>query len=97
MNANHPLVRWLVRTPGGRTKLAREAGIRWQTVDDIIKGKHVPRASTAIALSRATGGEVSAAAILGLDEHPVTDAAAAAARKTAQASSGQAVSDEDAA
>lgn len=62
------------KTPKGRSVLARAASVRWQTVDDILRGKHTPRAETAKALSRATGGEVSAAAIMGLDdeEHAAT-------------------------
>lgn len=65
---------WVEKTPKGRSVLAKAAGVRWQTVDDIVRGKHTPRAETARALSRATGGEVSAAAIMGLDadEHAAT-------------------------
>ena len=59
---------WVAKTPGARSVLARGAGVRWQTVNDILSGKHTPRAETAKALSRATGGEVSAAAIMGLEE-----------------------------
>lgn len=68
---------WVEKTKGGRSVLARRAGVRWQTVDDILDGKHTPRASTAKALSAATGGEVSAAAILGLDEGHTSNVAPA--------------------
>lgn len=67
---------WVERTPHARTVLARGAGLRWQTVDDIIRGKHKPRVDTAKALSRATGGAVSAAEVLGLDHDPSTTEAA---------------------
>lgn len=65
---SNALKAWVEKTKGGRSVLARRAGVRWQTVDDILDGKHTPRASTAKALSAATGGEVSAAAILGVDD-----------------------------
>jgi hypothetical protein len=86
----HPLIQWLDATPGGRTRLARGAGIRWQTVDDIVRGKHVPRASTAKAMAAATGGAVSAAAILGVDEHAAHRADDLRAVETAPTSSADA-------
>lgn len=92
MTQGNALNRWLASREGGRTQLARAAGVRWQTVDDISRGKHVPRASTAIAISRATGGEVTAAELLGIEAHPVTDGAAKPKRKAARASSGRASS-----
>ena len=69
---------WVDRTPNGRSVLARRAGVRWQTVDDILRGKHRPRAEPAEALSAATGGEVSAAAILGVEHTPSMPAASTA-------------------
>jgi len=44
--------------------LARKAGMSWQDVDLIIKGKRQPKRETAERLSEATGGEVSVAEIL---------------------------------
>lgn len=48
-------------------ELARRAGVTWQVIDEIAKGKRVPRAPLARRISAATGGVVSAAALMGLD------------------------------
>lgn len=71
---------------GGRAQLARKAGVQWATIDAIVRGKTVPKPSTALSISRATGGAVPAAAILlgscvdsDCDSHAETLAPAAAA------------------
>lgn len=68
----HALQAWADRR-GGRSLLAKRTGLTWQHVDRIIRGLVKPKTETAIALSRATDGEVSAAAILGLEPHRPTD------------------------
>lgn len=68
------LAKWLDRNGGAAGKrrlldLLREktgATLRWQTIDFIARGKATPRASTARLIEQATGGEVSAAALLGV-------------------------------
>lgn len=72
-----PLRDWLelqkergVRAP--MTALVRGSGLTWAAVHRIVQGEAQPRALTAKALERATGGEVSAVALLGLAEGPAT-------------------------
>jgi hypothetical protein len=59
--------------------LARKAGMSWQDVDLIIKGKRQPKRETAERLSEATGGEVSVAEILCAKVHEETVAPTPAA------------------
>jgi len=56
----------------GRSKaaLARAVGVRWQTLHEIAEGRTTPRPATALAIEQATDGEVSAAALLGLNGAP---------------------------
>lgn len=44
-------------------RLADATDLRWQTIDDIAKGKSVPRPETAAVIEKATGDEVTAAAL----------------------------------
>lgn len=61
------LARWVeAKGKGARATLARRAGVQWQTVDAIVRGETVPTRETALRLSEATDGEVSAAEILGV-------------------------------
>lgn len=58
---------WIkARGEGATARLARDAGMTWPSVAEIVKGRSTPRVETARALSRATGGEVTVAEILGL-------------------------------
>ena len=81
----HPLQPW-ADEPGGRAQLARAVGTDWQTIHDIIRGERMPRPALAQRISDATGGAVSAAAILGV-AHPATVEAPKRKRKTARPSS----------
>lgn len=49
-------------------ELARAAGTTWQVIDEIAKGRRVPRADLARRISAATGGVVSAAVLMGLTD-----------------------------
>lgn len=60
-----------VRERGGvraKRELAQRAGLRWQTVHDIVRGAARPRVTTALAIERATDGAVRAVELLGLGE-----------------------------
>lgn len=50
---------------GAKAKLARATGLQFNTILYLVQGKHVPSPSTAIAISRATGGAVSILELLG--------------------------------
>lgn len=50
-----------------KRELAEKTGLRWATIHDIAEGRAVPRADTAKKIAEATGGAVSAAALLGLE------------------------------
>lgn len=85
------LTEYLARTKGGRTAIARAAGIRWQTVDEIARGQVTPRVTTARAISAATEGAVSVAELLGLSAHDMpTGGHPTAKRKAARTSRGAA-------
>lgn len=63
------LARWVrEQGDGARARLARRAGVQWQTVDAIVAGRVTPRVETARRLSDATDGAVSVAEILGITE-----------------------------
>jgi DNA-binding transcriptional regulator YdaS (Cro superfamily) len=78
----HPLQPWCDRK-GGRLQLARDAGVTWQTINEIAQGRRRPRADLALRISRATGGAVSAAELMGLDPHQPTLAPAEPAKECA--------------
>ena len=63
----HPLKAWADKS-GGRLELARKSGVTWHVIDDICKGRRTPRADLAKRISAATGGAVSASALMGLDD-----------------------------
>lgn len=67
---------WLERAGNSRSSLARRSGISKTTLHRITRGETVPRAKTAKAIEEATGGEVTAAELLGLDA-PHSDSEAA--------------------
>lgn len=50
-------------------ELARRAGVAWHVIDEIVSGRRTPRADLAKRISAATDGKVSAARLMGLDEH----------------------------
>lgn len=52
---------------GAKTRLSRAVGCRWQTMHEIASGRSRPRPHTAVAIEFATGGEVRAEDLLGLD------------------------------
>lgn len=56
---------WLRKPGNTKYGLAKRAGVTWRTVHRIALG-HVPRASTARLIEKATDGEVTAAEILGV-------------------------------
>jgi len=59
---------WLAAQPrGAKTRLARAADIAYSTLLAIEAGRARPLAATARRIEAATGGEVRAARILGLE------------------------------
>lgn len=52
--------------------LHEATGLRWATIHDIARGASKPRPETAKAIEAATNGEVSALALLGLEETQAT-------------------------
>lgn len=52
--------------PSVKQALASETGLRWATIHDLARGASTPRPDTAIAIERATSGEVRAWELLGL-------------------------------
>ena len=66
------LAEWLSRTGDvhATRKLALRVVCRWQTIHDIARGKSVPRADMAKRIEAATGGEVRAAVLIGLEAPP---------------------------
>lgn len=59
------LAEWLRAEPG-RTKsaLARAVGVKWRAIHRIARGERSPSLTTALAIERATCGEVSAAELV---------------------------------
>ena len=43
---------------GARAHLAREVGVRWATIHDILEGQSKPTVRTAKKIEQATGGKV---------------------------------------
>lgn len=63
---------WLEREGRGATaRLARAVGTRWATIYDIANG-HVPKADLAKKIAAATGDEVPAGELLGIEPSTVT-------------------------
>jgi hypothetical protein len=66
------LVEWIEKNGGAAAKrrLHTDGGIRWATIHDAVNGRPPRRVDVAERISRATGGAVSVAEVLGLDEQP---------------------------
>lgn len=63
----NPLNDWV--RAGGRGSISRlmeKTGLRWATIYDIATGASVPSVATAQLIEKATAGEVSAVALVGL-------------------------------
>lgn len=58
---------------GALTRLTKATGLTFAAVSRVVKGTAQARADTAKKLSDATGGAVSAASILGIDEPVAVD------------------------
>lgn len=59
---------WLKAEPGrSKLALARAAGVRWKTIHKTAQGRR-PRVETALAIERATDGEVTVAELLQLPQ-----------------------------
>jgi len=59
-----PLGGYLARARRSKYALAKAAGLPWKTVHRLALGRHRPGARVAAAIEAATGGEVSAAALM---------------------------------
>ena len=70
--------------PAAKRALAEQAGLRWATVHDAVRGARGPSVSTARAIEAATGGAVSAASLLGLDTIVTPDGGARPAAADAE-------------
>lgn len=57
---------WLSRAENTKYGLAKASGLSWRTIHRIADKGTSPQAETAMAIERATGGEVTAAELLGL-------------------------------
>ena len=62
------------RGHGATAALARSVGTRWATIYEIANG-HVPKADLAKKIDASTGGEVSAAELLGVEPSVTTETA----------------------
>jgi len=60
------LSEYLVKTGRTKQEIARATSLRWATVHAIAEGSAVPKPDTAKRIELATGGEVTAAELLGL-------------------------------
>lgn len=63
---DNPLATYIEEHGGtpAKERLRLAADIRWQTLHEIATGRVVPRSDTMIKIERATGGDVSAAALM---------------------------------
>lgn len=67
---------WLDREgPGAQARLERTAPIAHSTLSRIVNGLSTPKVETAKAIEAATGGEVTAAELLGIDVADGSEAA----------------------
>lgn len=65
MTTETPLGRYLSRTGRSKYALAKAAALPWKTIHRLARGQHKPGERVASAVESATGGEVTAAELMG--------------------------------
>jgi len=71
MDSATPVASYLARTGRSKYWLSKSSGLPWKTIHRLARGLHAPGHRVASAIERATGGEVTAAELLGLSATPV--------------------------
>lgn len=65
--AQTPLGRYLARTGRSKYSVAAAAKLPWKTIHRLARGQHSPTKRIAFAVEKATGGEVSAVELMGIE------------------------------
>ncbi len=60
----HPILKYIEQTKITQVEFARRAGLTPQHLNDVVRGRCFPGRENALAVVRATGGEVSLESLL---------------------------------